>query len=178
MKLQRLIWIYDNRLEHFIVPKRNFAEIIRVHDGTELAPVAAEKIYVFQYAERLIVISLNIDPGARIASFMHAVINQPDMPAHGGAPARRIKVGLGRNCILIVTEMVSDIRQQFDQRDAQIRNVALLPIGHDQGKSVENKLAKAGVVFGQITDLRFRELLRRTCVLRSAIEIAWTTGFE
>src|ERR1041384_5754174 len=114
MELQRLIWIYDDRLEHLIVAEGNFAEIIPVHDGTELAPVADEKIYVFQDTERLLAVSLNINPGARIAAFMHAVINQPDVPAHRDALARRVKIRLGRNRILIVTKMVAHVGEQFD----------------------------------------------------------------
>ena len=94
------------------------------------------------------------DEGARIAAFVHAVIDQPRMPAHRDALARGAQVGLGGDRVLVVAELVGGVRQRLHQCDAEVRHVALLPCRHAQREAVEEQLAEAGIVLRQVVDLR------------------------
>ena len=91
---------------------------------------------------------------ARIAAFVHAVVDQPRMPAHRDASARGAQVGFGGDRVLVVAEVIGGVRQRLHQRDAEVRHVTLLPRRHVQREAVEEQLAEAGVVLGEVVDLR------------------------
>ena len=38
--------------------------------------------------------------------------------------------------------MIADVRQHLDERDADVGNVALLPLGHDERQPIEHELAE------------------------------------
>ena len=67
-------------------------------------------------------------PDARVAAFVHRVVEQPRVAAHRHAPARGAEIGLGRDGVLLVAEVVAGIGEQLDERDAEIGRVALASI--------------------------------------------------
>ena len=70
----------------------------------------------------------NEDPGARVAAFMHPVVNQPGVPPHGYPLTSGVEIGLCRYRILKVAEMVARVRQKFDQGDTEVGNMPLAPL--------------------------------------------------
>ena len=85
---------------------------------------------------------------------MHEVIHQPRVAAHRDALARRVQVGFGRNRVLIIAEIIANISQHLDERDAEVWHVALGPVGDEQCQAIENELAKTCVVFREVINLR------------------------
>jgi hypothetical protein len=67
---------------------------------------------------------------------MHLVINERGVTAHGDALARRIQICLAADCVLIVAQIIARVGQQLDERNPYVRNVPLLPIGHDESKAI------------------------------------------
>src|SRR6266568_4230024 len=94
------------------------------------------------------------------------------------ALAGRFQVGFGRNGVLVVAEVVANIGQYLYQRDANIWDVALLPIRHDEGQPIKDKLTEAGIVLREIIDLRFNQSPWWAGVYRLTIEVARTVGLE
>ncbi len=105
---------------------------------------------------------------------MHEVVEQTGMATNGNSP----QIGLGRDRILVVAQLVARIRQQFHQRDANVGWVALLPIGHDERHAIENQPPETGVIFRQIIDLRRRKRRRRTHTHRLAVKVAGAFHLE
>ncbi len=64
---------------------------------------------------------LERDPDARARAVVHRVVDQPRVPAHGGAPARRAEVRLGRDRVLEVAERVGRVGEQLDERHQRRR---------------------------------------------------------
>jgi len=56
--------------------------------------------------------------------------------------------------------------------------MTFFPAGHDQGKAIENELAKAGIVLRKIIKVRLIQAFGRASVVRDAVKIAGTTDFE
>src|SRR6185436_7520188 len=79
---------------------------------------------------------------------------QPRMPLHRDPLPGCIEIGFGGYRVLIVRQIVANIRQQLDQRDAEVRNVPFLPTWHRLGEPIEHQLAEAGVVSREVIDLR------------------------
>ena len=63
------------------------------------------------------------------------------------------EIGLGSDGILRITEVVGDISQYFNQRDAQIRDMLLRPSRHDQREAIEHQLTEGGKILGQVVDI-------------------------
>ena len=120
----------------------------------------------------------HVQPRARVAPFVHGIVHQPGVAAHRDAAPRRAEIGLGRDGVLPVAEAVGDVRQKLDQRHAQVGRVALCPVGHQAGQPVEHQPPKAGVVFGQVVDLRRRQRLRWADLPRLAVEVGRTFDLE
>ena len=79
IELQRLRGVLDHRLKHFIVAKRNIAQVIAIQDLAERLIGAAEEVHLFSLGQRPIVLDSHMDPGASVAAFMHLVIHQLGM---------------------------------------------------------------------------------------------------
>jgi hypothetical protein len=122
--------------------------------------------------------NFKMDPGASIASIMHWIIQQADMPADRGAAARSAKVGFRSDCVLLIAEIVSQVRQQLDQDNSQIRRAGFLPLGNDLGHAVQHELAETGVILCQIGDIQLGFSRRRTGDGLAAIEITFASYFE
>ena len=95
----------------------------------------------------------HVDPRSRVAAVVHPVVEQARVPPHRDAPARRAEVGLRRHRVLVVAELVADVREQLDERDLEVGRVALVPVGRDHGHPVEHQPPEARVVLGQVVDL-------------------------
>src|SRR6266852_703688 len=54
----------------------------------------------------------------------------------------------------------------------------LLPVRHDQRQPIQDQLAEAGIILGEIIDLGLIALRRRADLLRLAIKIGWTPRLE
>ena len=91
--------------------------------------------------------------GARVAAFVHEVVDQPRVAAHRDALAGGGEVGLVGDRVLPVGEVVGGVGQQLDQRDAEIGRRALGPARHQQAQAVEHQAAEALVVLGQVVDV-------------------------
>ena len=63
---------------------------------------------------------------AGVAAVVHWVIDQTRVAAHGDPPARRAEVSFGRDGVLLITQVVADVGERLDQRNAEIRRIALL----------------------------------------------------
>ena len=74
--------------------------------------------------------------------------------------------------------MVTDVREQLDERDTKIGRIALSPVGQKQRHSVENQLAETGIILGQIINLRLDAGLGWADVFRSAVEVRRAFDFE
>src|SRR5262245_657057 len=59
----------------------------------------------------VVVFTRELNPDARIRPVMNEIIHEPRMPSKRNAFARGTNVSLGRGCILLVAEMVADVRQ-------------------------------------------------------------------
>ena len=94
------------------------------------------------------------------------------------APARGTEIGLGRDRILLVAQLVADVRQQFGERDAVVGLAALLPLRHELRHAIEQQAAEAGVVLGEIVDLGRVLLRRRAVALRLAVEVGRALDLE
>ena len=92
--------------------------------------------------------------------------------------AGRFQVGFGGNGVLVVAEVVTHIGQYLYQRDANIGNMPLLPVGHDQGQPIKDKLAEASIVLRQIIDLWLVQHPWWAGVCCRAIEIAGAVCLE
>ena len=71
--------------------------------------------------------NLELQPGTRVAAVVHRVVDQQRMAPQRDAAPRRVQIRLGRDRVLLVAELVADVGQQLDQRDAVVRDAALLP---------------------------------------------------
>ena len=97
-------------------------------------------------------ISLDANPGARVAAFVQLVVHKPRVTPHGDPLPRRVEIRFGRDRVLKVAQIVAGVSEQFDKRDAEVGHVAFLPVRNEQGQPVENQLAKTGVVFREVID--------------------------
>ena len=96
-----------------------------------------------------------LDPGAGVAAVVHGVVDQPGVAADRDAAARGAEVGLGGDRVLLVAQVVADVGQQLDQRDARGRpGCARASRGIEQRQPVEHQPAEARVVLGEVVDLR------------------------
>src|SRR5580765_8967169 len=100
------------------------------------------------------------------------------MTPHGNPFPGRVEIGLRRNRVLEVTQVVSGIGEQFDEGDTEIRNVAFPPIGNQQWETIENQLAKTRVILGEIMDLRLGQRFRLALTNGCAIKIRRAINFE
>ena len=105
-------------------------------------------------------IRLDANPGAGVAAFVQFVIHQPRVTPHGNPLARRVEIRFGRDGVLEIAQVVADVSKQFDERDAEVGNVPFRPVRNEQRQAVENELAKTGVIFREVIDLRLDQDLR------------------
>src|SRR5258706_526374 len=85
---------------------------------------------------------------------MHGIVNQANVPTNRDALSSRLQVGFGRDCILVVTEIVTDISQEFYQGNSEIRDVSLVPVGHDKCQPIQEELPKTSIISGEVGCLR------------------------
>ncbi len=64
--------------------------------------------------------STQLHPRAGVAAVVHAVVDEARVAAHRDAPAGRAEVGLGGDRVLRVAQVVGDVGEQLDERDAEI----------------------------------------------------------
>ena len=79
---------------------------------------------------RRAVVEPHLHPGARVAAVVHEVVDQPGVPPRRVRSARGAEVRLGGDRVLPVAQLVADVGEQLDQRDAEVGRVALPPVGH------------------------------------------------
>ena len=112
-----------------------------------------------------------VDPSARVAALVHPVIDEPRVPPDGDPPPGRRQVGLGGHGVLVITQVVSDVGQHLHQRDPQVGGVPLGPARHDHRQAIEDDLAEARVVLGEVVDLGLVGNRRWARGLRGAVEV-------
>ena len=123
-------------------------------------------------------VGLEAYPGPGIAALVQRVVHQPGVAAHRDALPSGAQIGLGGDGVLVVAEMVAGVGEHLDDGDAQVRHVALPPLGHHQGQAVQHQLPEAGVVLGEIVDLRLVPRLRRAHPFRLAVQVARAVHLE
>ena len=123
-------------------------------------------------------IDLEGHPAARIAALVHRVVQQPRMPAHRHALACGAQVGLGRDRVLEVRDLVGAEGQRLGQRHHQVGRAAFLPVGHQHREPVQHQPAEALVIARQVVDVGCALRRRRAVVLHAAVEIAGTVDLE
>ena len=97
---------------------------------------------------------LDDDERARVAPFVEDVVDEPCVTPHRLPQARGVEVRLGRDRVLVVAQLVADVREQLDQRDPEIGDVPLPPVGDEQREAIEQEAAEGRVVLGEIVDGR------------------------
>jgi hypothetical protein len=117
-------------------------------------------------------------PGARVAALVHRIVQKTRMPAHRHALARRAQVGLGRDCVLEVGDLVGAEGQCLGQRDHQVGRAAFLPVRHQHRQPVQHQSAEALVVARQVVDVGCALRQRRAVVLHAAVEVAGAVDLE
>jgi hypothetical protein len=114
-------------------------------------------------------------PGQRVrncvAAVVHRVVDEHGMPAQRNPPARRLEIGLRRDRILLIAELIAHIGEKLDKGDAEIGDARLLPLRRELRHPVKHQAAEALVVLGEIIDVGRDRLLRRADVHWLAIEI-------
>ncbi len=115
-------------------------------------------------------------PGAR--AVVHPVIDQAGMPPDRDALPSRLQICLVGDSVLEVAELVADVGEKFDQRDAKVRLMPLRPARRDDRQVVEHRLAEAGIVLRHVVDERLGGRRRGTVGARQAIEAARTSRLE
>ena len=83
-------------------------------------------------AKRYVRLHLDAQPGPSIAALVDLVVNQA-----GVSPDRRTKsggtqIGFGGDRVLAVAEVVADVGQRLDERNANVRRMPLLPARRQQ----------------------------------------------
>ena len=121
---------------------------------------------------------LHLHPGSGVTPLADHVIHEARMTADGDPLTRRPEVGLCRDSVLLITQLVGGIGQRFHQHDAKIRRVPLCPLRHEDRHAVEHETPEAGIILHQIIDIGRGNGLRRTKMLRRAIERARTLHLE
>ena len=58
-----------------------------------------------------------------------AVIDQPRVPADGDAPPRGAEIRFRADRVLLIAQLIADVGQQLDQRDAQIGGITFRHCG-------------------------------------------------
>ena len=74
------------------------------------------------------------------------------MAANRDALARRAKISLGGDSVLLIAQLVGAVGQRFHQGDAQIGGLRSFHAGIEHRHAIEHQAAKARIVFGQIVD--------------------------
>ena len=64
--------------------------------------------------------NVEMHPGTRVAAFVDGVVQQPCMAPDGHPLASGGEVRFGGYGILVVAELVSRVRQRFDERDGDV----------------------------------------------------------
>ena len=121
---------------------------------------------------------MHVCPCPRVAAIVQKIIYQPRVTTDGDTAARRPQIRLGRDCVLLVAQMISGISEEFYERDTEIGGIALTPLRHQHRHAIEHQPAEAGVIFRQIIDLRLRREFGRADSFWFAIEIARAFDFE
>src|SRR4029453_10514306 len=99
------------------------------------------------------------------------IVDEPGVTPNAGPPPCRVDVCLGRYRILVVTEVIAYVGEHLDERDTQIGRIALAPIRHGDGQSIEHQLSKARVIPGEVVDVRRRKTWFRALRCGSAVEV-------
>ena len=94
------------------------------------------------------------DQGPGVAALADRVVDQPGMPAQRDAAARGAEVGLGADRVLLVAQVIRGVREHLGQRDAEVGGVRLGPPRREHRQPVQHHLQEAGVVLGQVVDVR------------------------
>ena len=93
------------------------------------------------------------DPGACVAPFVKPIVHQPRVSPHRDAPARGSEIGLGRDRVELVAELIGFVGQQLDQREFQVGHVPLAQLRHGRGQPVKQQRTKAREVTREIVDV-------------------------
>ncbi len=168
------------RLEDFVAPPGR-AVHLKLGQRLAIAPgvwIVGAKEDLADVVHREVFVRHETDPGPGIAPFMHAVVDKAHMASYRDALPGGPQVRLGRDGILEITEVVADVGEDLHQGDAQVGHVPLLPVGHDQGQAVQDQLAKACVVLGEVADFGFGQHRRRTRIVHLAVDVAGARRLE
>ena len=109
---------------------------------------------------------------------MEVVVHEAAVPPHGDALPGRAEVGFRSDRVLVIAELVPGIGNGFDQRHLHIGRVSFGPIWHQGRQAVEHELAEAGVILGQVIDIRGRHVLGWADVFNLAVEVARAVDLE
>src|ERR1700674_4329402 len=128
-----LVRVLHERFENFVAALRDGFQVIGLeYPGCRRAGESSDEIEV-TWLERRFGIDRQDHPGACVAAFMHPIIDKTSVASDRDALTRGPKVSFGGNCVLIVAERVAYIGEKLDKHDTQVRNMAFLPRGHDEG---------------------------------------------
>jgi len=76
-----------------------------------------------------VVIGLDGDPGARVVALVQRAPDEPRVTAHRRAPPGRADVRLRRDGVLVIAQVISEVREQLHERETQIGRVLVDPPG-------------------------------------------------
>ena len=97
--------------------------------------------------------TFEMHPGSRVAPVVHRVIDQPYVPAHGGTQTRSREIRFRCDGVLLITEIVADERQHFEQHLAEVGRVRFLPFGQNGGHAILHQAAETLVILGKIRNV-------------------------
>ena len=118
------------------------------------------------------------DPGPGVAAVVHPVVDQRQVTAHRDPQPRGLQVRLGAHGVLVVAQFVAHPGQQLHDGYADVRLMGFCPGRHDQGQPVKQQLPEAGVVLGQVGQVRLGQDRRRAGLRGGAIKVRRAAGHE
>ncbi len=121
-------------------------------------------------------VQMQESPG--VAAVVHRVVHELRVQLRRLPLARRVEEGLVGDGVLEVAEVVAFVREQLEQRNTGVGGAALGPCRVPLRDEVEQHLAEARVVLGEVVQHRLAEDVGRTILGRRAVEVDRAAGPE
>ena len=120
----------------------------------------------------------HVERRPRVAPVVHRVVDEPRVPARRDPLPGGVEVRLVRDGVLEVREPVARVREQLDQRDPEVRRVALDRVRVELRHEAEQQRPEARVVLGEVVEREPRLAGRQTLAVHAAVDVARAAGRE
>ncbi len=99
---------------------------------------------------------LDLYPHTRVTSLERQIVHQAGVSPDGQAATGRSEIGLRGHGVLLVTQVIRDIGQELDERNAEVSRRPLRPRRDKKRETIQHNPPEARIVLGQIVDIGFR----------------------